>query len=101
MENLLTIFLSRQKKTILLLVTIIRIIMKCLFIITITMILLLLLLLLKDCKNKPERFDLLLNYAVNESNSKFLINDLGLELKYSSRIMVGFCKTILEHGIRS
>jgi hypothetical protein len=53
----------------------------------------------RDSRGKPEWFDLLLNYAGNDSNPKLLINDLGLELDYSSGTVVGLCGTIFQHEV--
>jgi hypothetical protein len=55
----------------------------------------------RDCKGRPEWFDLLMNYTGREANSRLLINDLGLDLQYSSGTVVGLCGTILEHEVRS
>src|SRR5271168_758112 len=55
----------------------------------------------RDRKGKPEWFDLLMNYAGGDSKPKLLINDLGLELEYSSGTVVGLCGTIFEHEVRS
>lgn len=55
----------------------------------------------RDTKGKPEWFDLLVNYAGSDCNPKLFINDLGLELQYSSGTVVGLCGMILEHEVRS
>ena len=55
----------------------------------------------RDSKGKPEWFDLLMNYAGDETQPKLLIHDLGLELNYSSGTVVGLCGTIFEHEVRA
>ena len=55
----------------------------------------------RDTKGNPEWFDLLMNYAGSEANPKLLINDLGLELQYSSGTVVGLCGMILQHEVPS
>jgi len=55
----------------------------------------------RDTKGKPEWFDLLMNYAAGGTNPNLLINDLGLQLEYSSGTVIGLCGTIFEHEVRS
>ena len=55
----------------------------------------------QDCKGKREGFDLLMNYAADESKPNLLIYDLGLELEYSTGTVVGLCGTVFEHEVRS
>jgi hypothetical protein len=55
----------------------------------------------RDSKGKPEWFDLLMNYAGGDSKPTLFINDLGLELDYSSGTVVGLCGTIFEHEVGS
>jgi len=42
-----------------------------------------------------------MNYSGSDGEPKLLIDDLGLELNYSSGTVVGLCGTILEHEVRS
>jgi hypothetical protein len=53
----------------------------------------------RDTNSKPEWFDLLINYAGTDASPNLLINDLGLELQYSSGTVVGLCGMILEHEV--
>lgn len=55
----------------------------------------------RDSKGKPEWFDLLMSYAGGDAKPKLVINDLGLELDYSSGTVVGLCGTIFEHEVGS
>jgi len=55
----------------------------------------------RDTKGKPEWFDLLLNYSGNNTKPHLLINDIGLELEYSTGTVVALCGTIFEHEVRS
>jgi hypothetical protein len=55
----------------------------------------------RDHKGKPEWFDLLLNYAGIDSAPRLIIADVGLDLEYSSGMVVGLCGTIFEHEVRS
>ena len=52
-------------------------------------------------KGRPEWFDLLLNYSGMSNRAQLLIKDLGLTLEYSTRMVVGFCGSILQHEVRS
>ena len=44
---------------------------------------------------------MLMNYSGREAKAKLLINDLGLDLQYSSGTVVGLCGTILKHEVGS
>jgi hypothetical protein len=55
----------------------------------------------RDTKGKPEWFDLLMSYGGIDSKPKLFINDLGLELGYSSGTVVGLCGSIFEHEVGS
>ena len=55
----------------------------------------------RDSKGKPEWFDLLLNYTGHNVKPQLLINDLGLQLEYSSGTVVALCGTIFEHEVKS
>ena len=54
-----------------------------------------------DLKERPEWFDLLLNYSGMGNRAQLLIKDLGLTLEYSTGTVVGFCRSILQHEVRS
>jgi hypothetical protein len=54
----------------------------------------------RDSKGRPEWFDMLLNYE-NGGRHRFLLNDLGMDLEYSSGTVIGFCGSILEHEVQS
>jgi hypothetical protein len=55
----------------------------------------------RDRKGKPEWFDTLLNYSETGSSPRLVIDDVGLDLEYSSGTVVGFCGTVLKHGVKS
>lgn len=55
----------------------------------------------RDRKGRPEWFDTLLSYSDNSARPRLLITDLGLDLKYSSGTVVGFCGTIFKHEVRN
>lgn len=55
----------------------------------------------RDSKGRPEWYDTLLNYSGKGGDPRLLINDLGLDLKYSSGTVVSFCGSILEHEVKA
>jgi hypothetical protein len=54
----------------------------------------------QNLKRRPEWFDGLLNYSGVGNRAQLLIKDLGLTLEYSTGV-VGFCRPILQHEVRS
>jgi hypothetical protein len=63
----------------------------------------------RDGQGRPEWFDILANFFKDDSPTKttkkmnppsFLVSDLGLDLKYSSGTVIGFCGSILEHEVK-
>jgi hypothetical protein len=55
----------------------------------------------RDLKGRPEWFNGLLNYSGVGNRAQLLIKDLGLTLEYSTGTVVGFCRSILQHEVRS
>lgn len=59
----------------------------------------------RDSKGRSEWYDLLANYCDEDeaagSTPRLLIKDLGLDLRYSSGSVVGFCGSVLEHEVQS
>lgn len=55
----------------------------------------------RDSRGRPEWFDTLLNCCDGDSRPRLLINDLGLDLDYTSGTIVGFCGSIFEHEVQS
>jgi hypothetical protein len=55
----------------------------------------------QDSKKRPEWFDSLLNYSGVGNRAQLLIKELGLTLEYLTRMVVGFCRSILQHEVRS
>jgi hypothetical protein len=55
----------------------------------------------RDSKARPEWFDTLVNYSNNGSIPRLLIEDLGLDLKYSSGTVVALCGRVLKHEVRA
>lgn len=53
----------------------------------------------RDSKGSPEWFDLLLSYSDTVDSPRLLIDDVGLDLEYSSGTVVGFCGSVLKHGV--
>lgn len=53
----------------------------------------------RDSKGKPEWFDSLLNYSGTDTSPRLVIEDIGLDLQYSSGTVVGFCGTVFKHGV--
>lgn len=55
----------------------------------------------RDSKGRPEWFDTLASYADDKTAPRFIVNDIGLDLEYSSGAVVGFCGSVLEHCVES
>ena len=55
----------------------------------------------RDRKGRPEWYDSLVNYSGSGRKPWLLINDLGMDLEYSSGTMVGFCGMIFKHEVKS
>lgn len=55
----------------------------------------------RDRKGRPEWFDTLLNYSDSATSPRLLIDDMGLDLKYSSGAVVSLCGSVLTHGVKS
>jgi hypothetical protein len=55
----------------------------------------------RDSKGSPEWFDILLSYSDTVGSPRLLIDDVGLDLEYSSGTVVGFCGSVLKHGVES
>jgi hypothetical protein len=55
----------------------------------------------RDRKGRPEWYNILLSYSGPKVHPLLSINDLGLDLKYSSGTVVAFCGTIFKHEARS
>jgi hypothetical protein len=55
----------------------------------------------RDSKGRPEWFDTLLSFSAADTKPRLLLNDIDLDLEYSSGTVVSFCGTILEHEVRS
>jgi 2-oxoglutarate-Fe(II)-dependent dioxygenase family protein len=55
----------------------------------------------RDSKGRAEWFDVLINYCSSKSSPHLLIKDLGLDLKYSTGTLVGFCGLVLEHEVKA
>jgi hypothetical protein len=55
----------------------------------------------RDSKGRPEWFDLLASVCGGGSKPHLLVEDLGLDLEYSSGTVVGLCGTILEHEVQA
>jgi hypothetical protein len=55
----------------------------------------------RDTKGRPEWFDTLLSYSKPESRPRLLIEDLGLDLEYSSGTVVLLCGSVLKHEVKS
>jgi hypothetical protein len=52
-----------------------------------------------DSKGRPEWFDILASYCGGGSTPHLLVQDLGLNLEYSSGTIIGLCGTIFEHAV--
>lgn len=55
----------------------------------------------RDSKGRPEWYDTLVSYAGIDSRPRLLLNDLGVDLEYSSGTVVGICGSILQHEVQS
>lgn len=55
----------------------------------------------RDSKGRPEWYDCLFSYSEIGTSPRLLIADIGLDLQYSSGTVVGFCGSILQHGVES
>jgi hypothetical protein len=55
----------------------------------------------RDSKGRPEWFDTLVSFSATGAHPRLLLEDLGLDLEYSSGTVVSFCGTILKHEVRS
>jgi hypothetical protein len=55
----------------------------------------------RDLKGRPEWFDTLLNYSEIGTRPRLFIEDLGLDLDYSSGTVVGLCGAVFRHEVRS
>lgn len=55
----------------------------------------------RDSKGRPEWFDMLSSYSDSSTSPRLLIEDLGLNLEYSSGTVVGFCGQVFKHGVES
>ena len=53
----------------------------------------------RDTKGRPEWYDILLNYHETGPIPRLFLEDIGLDLEYSSGTVVGFCGSILKHGV--
>jgi hypothetical protein len=59
----------------------------------------------RDSKGRPEWYDTLMNYSGGigrhqHGRPRLLINDLGMDLDYSSGTVVSLCGTILDHEVK-
>ena len=55
----------------------------------------------RDSKGRPEWFDLLASFCGAGSKPHLLVEDLGLDLEYSSGTVVGLCGTVFEHEVQA
>lgn len=55
----------------------------------------------RDTKGRPEWYDTLVNYSEIGTNPRLLMEDLGMDLDYSSGTIVGLCGTVFKHEVRS
>jgi hypothetical protein len=55
----------------------------------------------RDRKGRPEWFDTLLSFSEIGTSPRFIVEDIGLDLDYSSGALVGFCGSIFRHGVDS
>ena len=53
----------------------------------------------RDSKGRPEWFNVLVNYSEIGSCPQLLIDNIGLNLQYSSGMGVGFCGSVFKHGV--
>ena len=54
-----------------------------------------------DSKGQPEWFNILASYCGSGSKPHLLVQDLGLDLEYSSGTVVGLCGTVFEHEVQA
>jgi hypothetical protein len=54
----------------------------------------------RDSKGRPEWFDTLISYSDPSSRPRLLLEDLGLDLDYSSGTVVSFCGSIFKHEVK-
>ena len=55
----------------------------------------------RDKHGRPEWFDTLLNYSEPGDSPQLIIDNLGLDLQYSSGTVVAFCGSVFQHGVES
>lgn len=59
----------------------------------------------RDSLGRSQWYDLLANYCDEDEAAgltpRMLIKDLGLDLRYSSGTVIGFCGSVLEHEVES
>jgi hypothetical protein len=55
----------------------------------------------RDSKGRIEWFDILSSYSESGTSPRLLIEDIGLDLEYSSGTVVGFCGSVLKHGVEA
>ena len=55
----------------------------------------------RDSKGRPEWYDTLVSYSGPSACPLLSIEDIGLQLKYSSGTVVSLCGTILKHQVLS
>jgi len=53
----------------------------------------------RDLKGRPEWYDTLLNYSESQIPPRLLVDDIGLDLEYSSGSVIALCGSILQHGV--
>lgn len=55
----------------------------------------------RDSKGRPEWYDLLVNYCGSGGRPRLLLEDIGMDLDYSSGAVVAFCGSVLKHEVKS
>jgi hypothetical protein len=55
----------------------------------------------RDNKGRPEWFDTLINYSQSGASPRLEIDDIGLDLDYSSGAVVSFCGRVLKHEVKA
>jgi hypothetical protein len=55
----------------------------------------------RDTKGRPEWYDTLVNYSEATTSPRLVIEDIGLDLEYSSGTVVALCGSVLKHGVES
>jgi len=55
----------------------------------------------RDTKGRPEWFDVLSSYSDPSTTPRLVLEDIGLDLQYSSGTVVGFCGSVLKHGVEA